>query len=569
MSTAALELCRQARASLAAWDWKGAPGLGALFVGGRDGGAFLQAQLTSDVLALGPGAGQYSARLDRRGSLAAWMSLHRLPDRGQPFASYLAILPRDAIPGLMADLERYVISEDVLLEDVSGEFDGVVEQGPDLAAALADFGDLDVRDEDGGWTICRSFTGDPGRLRLGPSGAVASTAILDGDDARTAWHWLRVEAGWPALGTDIEPGARPLAESGLDTRTVSVTKGCYLGQEVVARLRTYGTPPRALRALVLEDMPGDRLPPLPAPGAPLALAAGDTIGAWASAGLSVVLGRPVALAFLDRDHRVPGARLDVLLADGRRAAAHVASLPLHDATDQAERARRLHERAVHAFSRGHDDQAVALLEDAVAADPSFAEAYEALGVILGRSERYHDAIAVFRRLEEIAPDEPMVHTNLSLFHMKIGDLEEAERQKAQATLKRFAGLDGERTARERAEADEAARRADAERKAAMFAEVLDIDPDDPLALMGLGNALVVLERLAEAEPLLARACTAQKDNSAAFAAHGRVLERLGRPAEARAVLEAGITVASRKGDLMPLREMEHRLLMLAAGSEQA
>jgi len=96
----------------------------------------------------------------------------------------------------------------------------------------------------------------------------------------------------------------------------------------------------------------------------------------------------------------------------------------------------------------------------------------------------------------------------------------------------------------------------------MFGEVLQIDPDDPLALMGLGNALVVLERLDEAEPHLARACAVQKDNSAVYAAHGKLLERLGRIAEARAVFAAGIEVASRKGDLMPLREMEHRLLVL-------
>ena len=62
------------------WAWDGAPGLGALLVAGRDAGFFLQAQLTSDVAALGPGTGQLSARLDRKGALVAWFSLHRLPE---------------------------------------------------------------------------------------------------------------------------------------------------------------------------------------------------------------------------------------------------------------------------------------------------------------------------------------------------------------------------------------------------------------------------------------------------------------------------------------------------------
>ena len=209
---------------------------------------------------------------------------------------------------------------------------------------------------------------------------------------------------------------------------------------------------------------------------------------------------------------------------------------------------------------------MSLLEEALRLDPTHADTYEALGVILGRNERFHEAIDIFKRLEEVAPLEPMVHTNLSLFYMKIGDKEEAERQLARATEKRFLGLDDAQATREQAEAEEAARRVDAERKAAMFREVLEIDPDDPLALMGLGNALAVLEEFASAEPHLARACTVQKDNSAAFVAHGKVLERLGRETEAAEVYRDGVDVASRKGDLMPLREMEHRLLMLSAAT---
>jgi folate-binding protein YgfZ len=568
MSAAALELCRRARAVGLAWDWQGAPALGALLVTGADAGAFLQAQLTSDLAALGAGAGQLSARLDRKGALMAWFSLHRLPEQGQPFPSYLAILPRHEIPALAADLHHYVIGEDVLIEDVSNEFNGVVVQGPGAAAMTEDLTDYSVRAETAGWIIARSFTGDPGFLRLVPRGAAPDSpwpVVADDQDGRAAWHWLRVEAGWPLLGTDLAPGARVLPQTGLEDRTVSATKGCYLGQEVVARIRTYGSVPQALRGLAFTDLPGDALPAFPEPESALVDAAGARLGAWASGALSVAWERPVALAYLGREHRAPGTLLEVTLADGAHARAEVTLLPFHDATDQAERARRLHERAVHLFSRGEDARAVGLLEEAIGLDPTYGEAYEALGVILGRSERFHEAIDIFKRLEEIAPDEPMVHTNLSLFSMKIGDKDEAERQKALATMKRFAGLDDEKEAHERTEAEAADRRADAERKLAMFAEVLDIDPDDPLALMGLGNALVTLERLDEAEPHLARACVVQKDNSAAFAAHGKVLERLGRTAEARAVFAAGVKVASLKGDLMPLREMEHRLLVLRSG----
>ena len=88
-------------------------------MGGTGAPDFLQAQLTSDVAALAPGQGHLSARLDRKGALVAWFSLHRLPAQGQPFPTYLAILPRAGITHLADDLLRSVINEDVLLENVS------------------------------------------------------------------------------------------------------------------------------------------------------------------------------------------------------------------------------------------------------------------------------------------------------------------------------------------------------------------------------------------------------------------------------------------------------------------
>ncbi len=304
MSARARELCREARARGLRTDWRGAPGLGALLVGGADGGAFLHAQLTSDVAALAPGQGQLAARLDRKGALKAWFSLHRLPDRGQPLPTYLAILPRDEIPGLIVDLEKYVVALDVLLEDVSDDFDGDVVQGPAAADTIAGRDNLSIADDGGGFRIVRSWTGDPGYLSLTPRGAPATDLPQarwnDDDDARLAWNWLLVEAGVLRLGRDLDAGRRVLPETGLDTQVVSTTKGCYLGQEVVARIRTYGSTALAVRAVLLD---GDGPLPVPAPGQPVLTSAGDKAGVWASSGWSAGLDAPVALAFLDRERR--------------------------------------------------------------------------------------------------------------------------------------------------------------------------------------------------------------------------------------------------------------------------
>lgn len=549
-------------------DWSGAPGLGALLVAGPDAGGFLQTQLTSDVGSLEPGTAQATARLSRSGGLIAHGVLAQLPDRGQPFASYLLIVAADEADALKQDLEASQITEDVLIEDGATPFDGLLVQGAEVA-------DLEEAASATGIAIAWSWTGDPGWLVLGPRGAgslaklretVRGNDFLDLDEtpgAAELWRWLTLEAGLPVAGADFQPGRTLLPATGLEQRTVSATKGCYRGQEVVARVRTYGSVPRALRGLLLRE-PLDLQPgQLPAPGDPLLTVEDEKIGAWASAGYSATLDCVVALAYLDRDHRAPDQVLPLQAGD-LDLEAEIVLLPLHSAPAESDRAVALHDRALREFHAGRDRDAAALLEEAIRLDPSLSDAYEALGVILGRAERYHEAIDVFQRLGEVAPEEPMVHTNLSLFYMKIGDKEEAERQKSLATLKRFGGDESpeERAIREAGEVQE--RRRDAERRRAMFAEVLQADPVDGLALMGLGSALLDLERYEEAAGHLGRALESQPDNSALYLSRGKALEKLERHDEARETYRAGVEVASRRGDFLPLKELEHRLFLLEA-----
>lgn len=573
------DLCRLARERGLFTSWDGAPSLGAIVVAGPDAGEHLQSQLTSDVLSLAPGATQPSARLNRAGALVVELAVTRLPERGQPFPTYLLIVDRAHVRLLTDDMRAQVVAVDVAIDDLTPDLNGWFVAGPAAAATVAE---LPAAAQ--AWTIDLPLTGDAGFLILQPRDAATATATAPGPavaaaarsqglvewppgadpEAATAWHWLRVEAGRLLPGLDYLPGSRALAQTGLDQQVVSLTKGCYLGQEVVARVRTYGSVPEAARALVF-PAGGEAAPAVDAPGKPVCDAEGQVIGTWASAGWSALWQAPIALAYLDRTHRAPGATLHVTMADGSTAPAQVRLSPLHAAVGAADRARHLHERAVHRFGLGDDQGAIDLLQQALRADPSLAEAAEALGVILGRHGRYHEAIDIFKQLEETAPNEPLIHTNLSLFYMKLGDKAEAERQREQATLKRFANLDDDRTAAERAAAEAAARRADADRKLAMFHEVLDLDPLDGLALMGAANALAALDRPGEAEPLYARARVAQPANSAVYLAHGRVLEIIGNPVEAAEAYRAGVVVASRKGDLQPLREMEHRLMMITAG----
>ena len=594
--------------------------LGALDVTGPDAREFLHSQLTNEVHALQPGQGNLSARVTRTGTLVRYFSLHLLPpsqsqggESGLKGEHFLLILEREGIAPLRADLQKYAIAEDVAFEDVSHYFTWIAVQGPSAPAVIQEtFGQLhgeswtDLPEHAAravqsgqtgqtgagahdGYVFVRSLTGDTGYIvamnrssgvpeELRNNAARSKLISLEGAELTETLEILRIEAGIVRVGPDAAEGKLVLPETGMEQQLVSYSKGCYLGQEVIARIRTYGSIPRALRGLVLdggknpEDWAAalDRLPPV---GADLMLEDGTKIGAAASRSISPVLETAVAFAYLDRAHRTPGMVLKLrpsppLLAGegaGGRGplSARVALLPFYKASDTQSRVTFLHDRAIRLFSEQQDDKAVELLTEALRLDPSFSDGYEALGVILGRTGKFHEAIDIFKKLEEVAPNEPMVHTNLSLYYMKIGDKQAAEDEKAKATVKQFAKF-GERRQVEQREAEAAAQsRADSLRRKAMFEEVLAIDAEDPIALFGLGNAFSALGEWQQAETTLARAGAAQKDNSAIYVAHGKALEMLHREADAIAVYRSGMEIASRKGDLMPLKEMERRVLLLS------
>jgi folate-binding protein YgfZ len=591
MNSAARDICRRARSHGLAGPLDGVPDLGLVLATGPDCLEFLHARLTSDVRALAPGQGHLSAKLTGRGELVSYFSLHRLPDLGRPHPTFFMVAPRGDLALLLTDLNATLITEDVLLEDVSDQFAGFLVQGPAADNVLRRLGCLPAADPTEN-SVCvppgetlhrpadllvlvRSFTGDPGRLLLWGTASGGDfprecrtaaaeenlTWVEDAPEQKQAWRWLAVEAGWPNLDRDLVSGKSLLPKTGLDHQVASATKGCYPGQEVVARIRTYGSVPTALRGLLFKEAVLERLEDLPEPGSDL-LAGGAKVGTWGSAAWSVTRDALICLAFVGRDHRTPGTLLPLDVGPGTLEA-EVVMPPFFRASDQGERSRQLYDEAIGLFSSGHDARAVQILEQVIRLDPGLHDAYEALGVILGRGEKFLEAIDIFRRLEEVAPNEPMVHTNLSLFYMKIGDKDEAEKQKAQATLKRFASAADPAEARAMQNAAETAGREDAGRRIGMFTEVLAIDPEDPLALMGMGKALSDLADHGQADSYLERALAAQPDNSALYAARGKTLEALGKPNLARDIYRRGIAVASRKGDLMPLKDMEHRLLMLA------
>jgi folate-binding protein YgfZ len=274
---------------------------GKLIVTGAEAAEYLQGQLTNDVEALSPGEGQYAALLDRKGHMQADMRVLRI----SPEEIWLDTEP-EALAAALRHLEMYKIGRDVTVVDVGAEraiLSLIGPRGVEIAgtAALSEFACaasavggvecLAVGTEAGIDLIAKSADADRLREALLAGGAVEVGA--------EAAELIRIEAGTPRFGAEMSAETMP-AEAGIVERAVSFTKGCYIGQEPVARLHYKGRPNRHLRGLEL-SAPA-------APGASLRLGEKE-VGRIGSSGLSPARG-PIGLAIVRREAE-PGGELAV------------------------------------------------------------------------------------------------------------------------------------------------------------------------------------------------------------------------------------------------------------------
>src|SRR5512144_1142053 len=285
------------------------PALGKVSVTGRDRLAFLQGMLTNDVKALAPGHGAPAAFLDAHGKVMALLVVYAALDRA------LIELPPQMTAKTLETLDHFLISETAargLLEGLAG---AALDLAPYAHAEVAVTG-APVR------VINRAEGPAPGYHCWTPvehAEAVRSAALAAGAVAAGAetLEILRIEAGQPWYPQDVDASVI-LPETRLES-LVSYTKGCYIGQETVARVKYRGHVNRALSGLVLE---GDRVPETGA----RVLAAGTEVGRVTSAVRSIALGRPIALGYVRREHFEPGTAVTVADGAGEQPA-RVSALP--------------------------------------------------------------------------------------------------------------------------------------------------------------------------------------------------------------------------------------------------
>lgn len=530
-------------------------------VTGADAATYLQTQTCNDVLNLANGCGQVNALVDRKAHWQALFLLYR--DHSQYWI--LAEAPQGET--LLNHLDAFHFIEDVAFasQPTSRILWVTGQAAPRFLTPLwgspVTRQDLQLQRQtgpspDGMLMTCSLLTAELSWLLVVPEAqypqiqaALASQSLIAIDDA--TWELMRIEAGYPQYGVDVT-SENLLPETGLEHWAVNYNKGCYLGQEVVARIKTYGVVPKALIGLVFED---EDYPPF---DSPIAIA-GKTVGQIKSGIYSPACQRGVAMAYLHRDYRLPGNTLTFAVA-GQTYHATLKTLPFYQAVTPSEHAQRLYEEALSVFTGSTEAEAIPLLEEALAWNPALTDAYEVLGVILSRQGQHQEAISVMTRLTEIAPTESMAYTNLSVFYMRLGQREEAEKHMAKAAQLNMLKQQQAQLVQVQAQNQLAAK----QQYIAMFKEVLETeDPDDLVANYGLGKIYFDLQHYEAAIPYLEKAVAVDRFYSAAYLALGKALEASLQMPQALAVYQQGIVAASQKGDLMPMKEMEQRVLALS------
>jgi len=324
---------RAARVRRAA-GWFARPDRGLVCVRGADRVRWANGMLSNDVAKLAPTpeqSGCYALLLTPQGRIVADLHVTCRPEE------LWLDMAAEAIPGVIARLERYVIADDVALSDESAAWRRFAIEGPRSGEILARAAGapIEIAPDCGApatlagaevWVAAWGESGERAYQLAVP--AEASAAVVEGV-AKTAGEEgmeegdasvldvLRIEAGTPRLGSELGEDVLP-AEAGLLGRAVDLRKGCYTGQEIVARMESRGSAAHRLVGFRFEGADGS--PPRPIAGARVRVD-GTEVGELTSVCRSALAGE-IGLGYVRRAHAEPGT---AVVIEG--APAQVAALP--------------------------------------------------------------------------------------------------------------------------------------------------------------------------------------------------------------------------------------------------
>jgi folate-binding protein YgfZ len=279
------------------------PWRGVLEVTGRDRARFLHGMCTNDIKKLQPGQGCMAAIVNRQGKMVAEMIAHAAEN------AILLEMDRSILGSTVDHLGKFLVADDVTLRVSDAAVLGFWGPRAQTLLGAPDLPDFHFVLRDG-VAVARNRT-------LGVEGYHLIVPAAKGEEAdRLLGHGvvpagfeaheaLRIEFGFPRWGADMDATLLPM-EAGLESIAISYSKGCYIGQEVIQRVKTYSEPPRMLVQLEVSGAAaGERI----SSGA-------EEIGAVTGATSSLALG------IVRKEFKAPGSEVAV---SGRPA--RVRSLP--------------------------------------------------------------------------------------------------------------------------------------------------------------------------------------------------------------------------------------------------
>lgn len=306
---------------------------GCLAVLGVDRVKFINGQVTNEVAGLRTGQGCYAALVNAKGKMQSDLNIYRLEDE----------LILDFEPGLLdtvtARLESHIVADQVELVDASPHFGLLSLQGPKTETTLASLGltlpedphthrkagqpELDewylMRNDRIGQVGCDLYVPTPQLVDAAKGLAEAVEEQGGGLAGWLATETIRIEAGIPRFGAEMNQNTLP-PEANIESRAISYSKGCYIGQEIIARIRTYGKVNRTLIGYRLDAMLAESV----TPGTSLVDESNKAVATITSVTDSPKFG-PIALGLAKRAHAEPGQSLSVQSQD--RGQATIVSLP--------------------------------------------------------------------------------------------------------------------------------------------------------------------------------------------------------------------------------------------------
>lgn len=312
---------------------------GKIQLAGPDRTQFLHGMVTQDVKGIAEGSGAYAVMLNAKGHILADMNIYNMGDW-----LFLDVAP-DLKNKVLETLDKYLFVDTTLI-DITDSYGLISLQGPQSATFLNPVLSEPVTLEKEYQHVQRHLAEvEVFVIRTGYTGEIGFELLVSQDQVRIIWNalieqtsrdmaissWpepvglaaldiLRVEAGRPQYGIDMDENNLPL-EAAIEERAISYTKGCYIGQETVARMKYRGQANRLLTGLKLQ---GEAIPPKGA-----RIRKDDKEVGWiTSAIFSPGFKSPLAMGYIHRDYTQPGTLVVVETPQGLQGG-EVGPLPFY------------------------------------------------------------------------------------------------------------------------------------------------------------------------------------------------------------------------------------------------